>query len=63
MRKLVYELANGTTVTTLAEAQAAGDYKVKMEPVVEPETPEQKAEREARIQKRLSKLNPALATA
>lgn len=63
MRALVYELSDGTIVKTLAEAQAAGNYKVKMIPVVEPETPEQKAEREARIQKRLSKLNPALATA
>ena len=56
MRKLVYELANGTEVTTLAEAKAFGDYKEKMVDVITEESEEQRAEREARIDKRFARM-------
>lgn len=56
MRKLVYELADGTEVTTLAEAKASGNYKEKMVEVVKEETEEERAKREATIAKRLAKM-------
>lgn len=53
MRKLVYELANGTIVETLEEAKANGNYTTKMVVVENEETPEEEAAREARVAKRL----------